>query len=436
MREKKFKLAVFHNKDKLPEGTLSRLRRSTGVNFSKPPAEHNFQIPSVAEKIREFAMLNSSEMPDLRSNPGVNKSKPDTRFAIHYLTVLHIQYQVDYPEDKVSYRTFCRWWPSNIVKPDLKSRTTCHCRPCENSAMKLDALKKFGLISKSSNIFLALKMERDGDPELLETLLEELKLVKGSDRKEEIVTYSVWEDVEKEMGEEERSVRNGKGIKSGKKKVPEKRTKSIKVINLVSKCEIEFSELKDHLIRNNVIKIAIGEKRKEVINDVEAKSALLQVDWSENLTVVPSREIQTAFFERKSFSLHSGYAYMYNRSFGFGALAEGSNHKAEAIIAALNPVLEELLQRGVQSFTFVSDSPVSQYRYDYDSFKDAQSIFSPRNCKLVYLLKEWARYHSVTAEWIYTEVSHGKSPTDGVSLIILRYFPRVLKFENTFHVII
>ena len=358
---KVFKLAVFHNKDKFPEGTLSRLRRSVGVNFSKPPAETQLKIPPVADKIRDFANLNSSEMPDKKSHQ-ITSVKPDLRFAIHHLTVLHDQYQIDNPDDNVSYRTFCRWWPSNIIKPDLNSRTTCHCRPCENASMKLDALIRGNLLPKSSNVFLALKMEREGDSEMLNVLLDELAAAEDSERKNELITYSVWEDIEKEIGEDESTFRAEKGLKSRKKKVPEKRTKSIQIKKLTQKSREDFSQLKEHLHRNSVIKKFIGEKKKQVLEDNSMTSALLHVDWSENLTIVPVREIQSAFFERKSFSLHSGYAYLRNRSFGFGALGEGCDHRAEAIIAALNPVLEKLLHEGVKNFVFVSDSPVSQYR--------------------------------------------------------------------------
>jgi hypothetical protein len=239
---KKFKLAVFDNKTRLPEGTLARLRRSTGVNFSKAPVVENLELPALAEHIREFANLNSSEKPDQRSNSGGSTddnqvNKPDVRFAIHHLTVLHDQYLIDHPDHHCSYRTFVRWWPTNIVKPDLKSRRTCHCRACENSAMKMDSLKKHEVISISSNIFLALKIEREGEPDLLDTLMDDIKMMKAGPRKEEIVTYSKWEEVEKEIGEEARRMRIEKGIKRVNKKVPVKIPKTVKVASLAAKCD-------------------------------------------------------------------------------------------------------------------------------------------------------------------------------------------------------
>jgi hypothetical protein len=323
---KRIKLSIFSNKGRLPEGTLSRLRENVGVNFSKSPNLANLQVPKIADDIRVFAELNSCDVPDAKANPA-DPDKPSVRYANHYRTVLYETFLADHPDQDCSYSTFCRYWPTYVVKPRLEDRGTCHCRECENAEMKMVGLKANKLISSQFDVFKALHNEREGDPDMIEHLKEEVENLKTGDRKKEIVTYRVWEDVEQHVEVEESVMRAQKGLRKKSNKAPEKRSKVATVTQLAERSLIQFSTLQAHLKRNHVIKQRIKERREDVMRDESGIKAMLHVDWSENGKVQVAREIQSAYFFRKSFSIHSGYYYLYNYSSGFAWLCEGSDHK-------------------------------------------------------------------------------------------------------------
>ena len=376
---KSFKLSVFANKKEFQPGRISKLRKATGINFSRPPAESSLKLPLLAVKIREFAHLNSNEVPDMKANTAKG-DKPSLRTAIHHLTVLHFTFNVDNPEHQCSYTTFCRHWPANIIKPTLRDYTSCHCQTCENSSMMMGSLVKHNIAPASHDIFLALKQFREEAPELKESLLELIRAAKEGPRKEEKVTFSCWEKVEKEICADEDKFKKENAVKKQAKKELEKRLKQASVKKLTELAEVQFKELDEHLTRVFLIKTQIKQLLDKVMRDTSGKSAGVWVDWSENPAIRQDREVQSAFFNKRTFSLHTTYIMHNSRAFGVGSLGEGSDHKvpftaktpyitiicllqAEAIMAVLRPILQQLLDQGVLDFIFVSDSTGAQYRY-------------------------------------------------------------------------
>ena len=146
--------------------------------------------------------------------------------------------------------------------------------------------------------------------------------------------------------------------------------------------------------------------------------AYIHMDWAENLEIKTPGEVQSAFFSHTSVSIHTGYLYSKDDSGGFVSLSDDTNHKAEAIHAALRPMIQRLVQRGIKHIVCVSDSPTSQYR----------------NGKMVWLTKELAVYHQITIEWLFTEAGHGKSCCDGIGGTIKNLLRDLTAF-NTSHVV-
>ena len=164
---KLFKLAVVNNRNNFEPGTLTRLRKASGVNFSQVPVPKTFQQTERAAAIRQFAILNSSEIPDMKANHSEisNKKVPNKRFAIHYLTVLHDQFNIDHPSLACSYSTFAQLWPSFVIKPRPGDFSSCHCTTCENNSLLMAALVKWELAEESQDVFMAIKMEKDENGE-------------------------------------------------------------------------------------------------------------------------------------------------------------------------------------------------------------------------------------------------------------------------------
>ena len=170
----------------------------------------------------------------------------------------------------------------------------------------------------------------------------------------------------------------------------------VTVSTLIDRIEETFGPLKQHLHRDNVIKKFIRDIRIKAMDD--SSLVCLTVDWSENGTLIIPGEVQTAFFGRASYSIHSGYLYQKDNSHGFAMLTDENNHKAESIWAALTPTMDVLVLQGVRIFYICSDSTGAQYR----------------NCKNAFFIRNFAMKFNVTVVWIFTEKHHGKSPADGI----------------------
>jgi hypothetical protein len=300
---------------------------------------------------------------------------PNKRYGHHHLSVLHTQYTIDFPDPPCSYPTFCRLWPSNVIKPTSANFSSCHCTSCENSASLERCLKKHNLITSDVDLFEAIKVKEEGCSEQMQTLMEEVAKCKNSDRKEEVVVYSVWEKVEKEIHEDEDTFDKENARKRANNKVDRKIQKSIKVEKLAEMCEQQFTELEAHLHRNKVIKQKIQAEKEKIMGDVTGRSAMCWVDWSQSLEMHQVREVQSAWFGVGNLSLQSGYLFHNTHSRGFGSFAKDSDKKVnveqqtttcDRLLlrrrASLRPILTALLEEGVTEVTFVSDSPVNQYR--------------------------------------------------------------------------
>ena len=115
--------------------------------------------------------------------------------------------------------------------------------------------------------------------------------------------------------------------------------------------------------------------------------------------------MQSAFFADTQVSLHTGYAWTKEEQFGFCSLSNSGDHKAEAVHAALQPIVEYFATRGVRKLWVCSDSPISQYR-------------NSKNC---WLLQLTARQFNIDIDWVWTEAGHGKSPCDGIGGIVASF---------------
>ena len=211
--------------------------------------------------------------------------------------------------------------------------------------------------------------------------------IKKVEQEDTVISYFVWKDDKVEV--------QGENSVTTTRKMTRKNFQ-VTVSTLIERIIETFDPLKQHLHRDRVIKTFIREIRMRTADD--SSMVCLTVDWSENGTLIIPGEVQSAFFGRSSYSIHSGYMYQKDNNHGFAMLTDANNHKAESIWAALTPKLESLVLQGVNKFYICSDSTGAQYR----------------NCKNAFFIRQFATKHNVTIIWIFTEKHHGKSPADGV----------------------
>ena len=370
------KTAVQMAKIDFSPGTISRLRNNTGINFSNPVTIPSEEESTLKKTVVSFAVDNSCEVPDMRA------SKKGLRHFYSYKYVLWMQFKSSGSD--ISYSQICRYWPANIIKPKIEDFGTCRCQTCENVELLASGLKRTGFLSRDHDIEIMIKDSRDGNDTFEEGFKEELAALKIGDSKDKPVSYLQWEKVNK-------SGKNG-----NKREVVQRVQKTESCQEAAKLMETMYENLKKHLERNFTIKKTIRERREMVMES--ADKAYIHMDWAENLEVHIPGEIQSAYFSHLSVSIHTGYLYSKDDCGGFASLSDENNHKAEAIHAALKPVVENLVDKGIKHLICVSDSPTSQYR----------------NNKNVHLTKELAVKHGISIEWIFTEAGHGKSCCDGV----------------------
>ena len=289
----------------------------------------------------------------------------------------------------MSIRVFCSYWPPNVKKPKPGDYALCTCEKCENPSLKVRALKRHKLIRQENELETILRDVREENFDSEEALKDDLKDLMAEPKASEQVTFLEWGKVKTT----ELNQNTGKEKQATTQRVPNVTTAK----DLAIKTLADLQVLKEHLERHHTIKAKILEKREEAMESDD--KVMLQVDWAENGTIITPDEAQSAFYGgRANYSIHTGYQYSKNNSGGFASLSDENNHKAEAIHAALDPKIKELVEEGFREITIVSDSPTSQYR----------------NGKSTYLTSKWAVEHGIKIYWIFTESGHGKSPADGV----------------------
>ena len=102
------------------------------------------------------------------------------------------------------------------------------------------------------------------------------------------------------------------------------------------------------------------------------------------------------------------------------SISDCTVHKANAVYASLEPVLENMMEDNeIHKINVVSDSPTSQYRNKY----------------LFWLMHQFATKHNITLKWIFLEANHGKGVPDGIGGDGKRAIADIIRFnpDNAFY---
>lgn len=108
---------------------------------------------------------------------------------------LHHMYKKDYPEDKLSYQTFCRLRPYGILFPKASDRETCLCKTHENMGLVVRKLNSLNIIAEKTTSDVLKAMCFDSKQELyLDQKCKEFqsRVVKINEFLDEPVNYLQW----------------------------------------------------------------------------------------------------------------------------------------------------------------------------------------------------------------------------------------------------
>ena len=86
----------------------------------------------------------------------------------------------------------------------------------------------------------------------------------------------------------------------------------------------------------------------------------IQIDWSENAKLCQGREEKSAYYHDTQVSLHAMYSWYIAGNQSHLSISDCTVHKANAVYASLEPVLENMMEDNeIHKISVVSDSPTS-----------------------------------------------------------------------------
>lgn len=144
---------------------------------------------------------------------------------------------------------------------------------------------------------------------------------------------------------------------------------------------------------------------KTLKQNLPKNEMLVQLDFAENYSCRSMEEVQSAYFNQTSVTLHPVVAYFRGsddtiQHKSIVIVSDEMGHKASTVITfidELQPILKDI-NDNVATIHYWSDSPTSRYRNKH--------IFD--------LVSNHEQRYGTKARWNYFEVGHGKGPCDGL----------------------
>ena len=316
---------------------------------------------------------NSKLQPGKKDNKKVGTEKKQIYILSDYLSNLYTKFEAENPEINISFSSFSRCRPKHILLTSFSSRNSCLCTKHQNAALTIKLLKSEG-IDLPANPEKAL----DNVPNT-----EELR-----NALPDTITWSQWTRVEVQDKDRKKYVT----------KVVDSQLEKEDFLTRMGKQMIDF---KAHVQR--VTKQY--EELKTLKQNLPEHEMILQLDFAENYTCRSMEEVQSAYFNQTTVTLHPAVAYF--RS-DHGVLEHKSTivvsdemgHKASTVVAFIDEIIPILkgIDNNVQRIHYWSDSPTSQYR----------------NKHILDIVANHEERYGIKARWNYFEAGHGKSVCDGL----------------------
>lgn len=354
----------------LSRSSLSRCQ-SKDITYTK---ERRSRISrKMEDRVIEFL----SREDNSRTQPGksdVKKSlagtKHQTLVLTDYLRNLFQKFKAEYPDIQVSFATFCRLRPRHILLAKYISRNACQCLRHQNMAFKVQALRKNGVkISENPENIL-----------VHENNLDDLFKCIESDT----VLFKIWKKVELEN-------------KQKKMKVIEQEA-NITVFK--DKVTQEVGEFSSHVQRLR----AQFQQLKVNKETLKEHHMIVQMDFAENFSCRSLDEVQTAYWNQSSVTLHPVVAYFKSdgelKHKSMVIISDEMAHSASTVYAFIDAIIPELkkIDPELLKLHYWTDSPSSQYRNRF--------IFN--------ILSKHEALYGCAAQWNYFEAGHGKSACHGL----------------------
>ena len=286
------------------------------------------------------------------------------------------------PLEQVGRTTFFTNRPAHILKSSSLQTFGCLCQTHENAGLMLKTLRSVvpSTISVSPDTFCG----DYPDAESVSTLVEQ------ADTTSEI-SFSEWQRVKCGDGKQRTKIVVCK----------------LPADDFLQKVTRVVEDFRDHAGRVNTQYVEL----KKLKDSLPTTSLLLQMDFAENFSCSSGpRNVQSSYWNPQIVTLHPIMVY-YRETVGGGAsfcyMSSVPSHNTTMVVTILKsllltelrPLLDHL---DINKVYYITDSPVSQYKFIFYVVSCHQQIFG------------------MPAVWHYFEKGHGKGPCDGIGGAVKR----------------
>lgn len=341
---------------------------------------------------------NARCMPGKKDFTKMNGSKEQKYLLLDFMQNLHAKFCEENPIMTLSYQTFCRFRPKNIILVDYTSKNCCLCTYCQNFIMKVKAIQKeFDLPLSTCSSPERFLSEYDVDQ------CEQFLATREDDVHE--LHFQEWKRVQITAPKGARTVTRLQNVSSPCNEFLKNFLKDRKSVEEHTKRAAhqyhQYKLSKDNLLPGQI---------------------LLHMDFAENYVCTHQDEIQSAHWNACSVTIHPAVVYyklnglLLHKSLAI--ISDTPFHNAETVYAFLKTLMTEikalLSEITITKVFYWTDSPNSQYR----------------NFKIFALVAEHNNIFGVPCTWNYFEVSHGKGPCDGIGGVLKRDADRAVKHQK------
>lgn len=304
------------------------------------------------------------------------KEKAQKRILTDYLSNLYHKFMMEHARVKLSFTTFTRIRPKNILLTSFIRRDTCLCTKHQNMSFTLKSVKHIG-------VDVSLNAETEIDNQ--QGIIQEITKTSVTDQ----IVLSQWKRVQVE--------------EKGKKKMTMKVVDStVNKEDFIAHVTGQMNEFKEHVTR---IKTQYAEM-KQLKQQLPPNHCIVHMDFAENYSCKSVQEIQSAYWNKTSVTIHPVVIYykvdgsdeMLHKSIII--ISDEMGHNTSTVLSIIDKIVPEIkmIKPNVSCIHYWTDSPTSQYRN--------KGIFNA--------VANHKHVHGISAKWNYWEAGHGKGPCDGI----------------------
>ncbi len=157
----------------------------------------------------------------------------------------------------------------------------------------------------------------------------------------------------------------------------------------------------------------------ELTTKSNKQNAVLQVDFSENATIMSQNETQSAHWNHSQATLFIAHAWT-GEGKSFAIVSDALTHTKESVWVFMSYLLKKLKEDNpcLEVLNIFSDGAGSQFKQKY--------LFSN--------LHAWEQDYSMSIRWNFFATSHGKGEVDGIGGTVKRAVWRRVKSDRV-HII-